>query len=61
LILSSNTLYGTGRKSGVFKVNIDGTGFTNLYGFRGSMAGLILSGNTLYGTDAEGGRGRYSH
>ena len=43
----------------VFKVNTDGTGFTNLYSFTGdsdggSPAELILSGNTLYGL-AEGG------
>jgi uncharacterized repeat protein (TIGR03803 family) len=61
LILSGNTLYGTtyqGGSSGVgtvFKINTDGTGFTNLHNFIGAggtqpQAGLILSGNTLYGT-----------
>src|SRR5450759_1188805 len=67
LILSGNTLYGTaydGGSSGngtVFKVNPDGTGFTNLHSFTALSnstnsdgaypeAGLILSGNTLYGT-----------
>jgi len=67
LILSSNTLYGTtldGGSSGngtVFKVNTDGTGFTNLYTFTygsdgaGPKAGLVLSGNTLYGTAQLGG------
>ncbi|HEY1717229.1 MAG TPA: choice-of-anchor tandem repeat GloVer-containing protein, partial [Verrucomicrobiae bacterium] len=62
LILSGNTLFGTayyGGTSGygaVFKVNTDGTGFTNLYSFTNGSdgaypsAGLILSGNTLYGT-----------
>ena len=75
LILSGNTLYGMtggGGSSGngtVFKVNTDGTGFTNLYSFTAltgsypftnsdgaSPFGLILSGNTLYGTAGEGGR-----
>ena len=67
LILSGNTLYGTtefsaGSLSGgtVFKVNTDGTGFTNVYSFAGSdganlQGGLILSGNTLYGTTYNGG------
>jgi uncharacterized repeat protein (TIGR03803 family) len=68
LVLSGNTLYGTalyGGNSGkgtVFKINIDGTGFTNLYSFAGSpsdgaypQAGVIFSGNTLYGTTSEGG------
>jgi len=77
LILSGNTLYGTTSKGGgssngsVFAINIDGTGFTNLYDFSpevtnaaGSFtnsdganpsAGLILSGNTLYGTATFGG------
>jgi uncharacterized repeat protein (TIGR03803 family) len=63
LILSGNTLYGTtefGGNSGgygtVFKVNVDGTGFTNLYSFTGGSdgaypwAGLVLMNNTLYGT-----------
>jgi len=67
LILSGNTLYGTayfGGSSGkgtVFRVNIDGTGFTNLNSFNGDsdganlQAGLILSSNTLYGTARYGG------
>src|ERR1035437_6020336 len=67
LILSGNILYGTailGGSSGagtVFKVNTDGSGFTNLYSFTGGSdgaipnAGLILSGNTLYGTARLGG------
>src|ERR1039457_4456882 len=62
LILSGNTLYGTTPYGGtngygtVFKVNTNGTGFTNLHSFTGvsdganPQAGLILSGNTLYGT-----------
>ncbi|MSU59863.1 MAG: hypothetical protein EXS35_17135, partial [Pedosphaera sp.] len=74
LILSSNTLYGAaayGTFSGqgaVFKVNTDGTGFTNLHSFTGSpsfpltnsdggqpFARLIVSGTTLYGTAQQGG------
>lgn len=62
LVLSGNTLYGTtfiGGQSGegsVFRVNTDGTAFTNIYSFKGGAngsnpeAGLVLSGNTLYGT-----------
>jgi len=63
LILSGNILYGTtlGDQQGttfgtVFKVNIDGTGFTTLYSFAGGTDGgypqgdLVLSGNMLYGT-----------
>src|ERR1035437_10288545 len=54
LILSGNTLYGTAQYGGssgqgtVFKVNTNGTGFTNLYSFTGGSdgstpyAGLIL-------------------
>jgi uncharacterized repeat protein (TIGR03803 family) len=74
LVLSSNTLYGTtydGGENGngsVFKVNTDGTGFTNLYSFTAynfpittnsdganPEAGLILSSNTLFGTASNGG------
>jgi uncharacterized repeat protein (TIGR03803 family) len=62
LILSSNTLYGTTYFGGdfnagtVFKINIDGTGFTNIYTFTSGSdggnpnSGVILSGNILYGT-----------
>jgi len=62
LALMSNTLFGTtfiGGMSGegsVFRVNTDGTAFTNIYSFSGGTngsnpeAGLVLSGNTLYGT-----------
>jgi uncharacterized repeat protein (TIGR03803 family) len=62
LILCGNTLYGTtfvGGASGdgaVFRVNTDGTAFTNIYSFIGGTNGsnpeskLVLSGNTLYGT-----------
>ena len=77
LLLSSNALYGTvayggsgGNSSGglIFKVNTDGSGFTNLHGFTAalgplftnsdgaaSFGGLILSGGTLYGTTSVGG------
>ena len=67
LILSGNTLYGTAVSGGssddgtVFKINTDGTGFTNLHSFdmvgdgANPYAGLILSGNILYGTAAYGG------
>jgi uncharacterized repeat protein (TIGR03803 family) len=74
LILSGNALYGTayaGGSSGygtVFRVNTDGTGFTNLHNFTElsgifrtnsdgayPSAGLILSDNTLYGTASHGG------
>jgi len=70
LIISGNTLYGTANAGGahdagtVFKVNTDGTSFTNLHSFSGfsgtdggnPQAGLILSGNILYGTTSQGGR-----
>ena len=73
LILSGNTLYGTAQDGGtigfgtVFKLNLDGTGFTNLHSFTAisgtlntnsegvSPRGLVLSGNTLYGTAVAGG------
>src|SRR5438477_12593254 len=75
LIISGNTLYGTTYQGGrwnagtVFKLNTDGTGFTNLYDFPTSLgpspatnadganpaARLTLSGSTLYGTARFGG------
>lgn len=73
VILSGRTLYGTTTYGGdqgngtVFKINSDGTGFTNLHYFSGNYAGytnndganpfdsLILSSNTLYGTTHNGG------
>src|ERR1044071_9161696 len=69
LILSGNTLYGTAYVGGssdagtVFKVNTDGSGFTNLHSFSGSSdgddprVGLLLSGSTLYGADDGGSSG----
>jgi uncharacterized repeat protein (TIGR03803 family) len=75
--LSGNTLCGTASAGGssgrgtVFKLNIDGTGFTILHdfsathdigpGFRANSDGaepfgnLTLSGNTVYGTALQGG------
>jgi hypothetical protein len=58
LIISGDTLYGTGEGSylsagTVFKVNTDGSGFTVLHSFDGGLdpwGGLTLCGNTLYGT-----------
>lgn len=68
LVLSSNVLYGTTYRGGnlsfgrgvIFKINTDGTGFTNLHSFASSdganpYAGLTLSGATLYGTTFFGG------
>ncbi len=74
LICSGNTLYGTAQAGGnggvgcVFRINADGTGFTNMHNF-GAVSGpmstnsdganptarLLLSGNTLYGTTDAGG------
>ncbi|HWV99225.1 MAG TPA: PKD domain-containing protein [Candidatus Acidoferrum sp.] len=68
LILSGNTLYGTANAGGshgygaVFSLGIDGSNFTNLYGFTGgndgafpSQGALLLSSNRLYGTTGYGG------
>ena len=66
LILSGNTLYGTSAGGGsgfgtIFKVNIDGSGFTIIYSFDALNAGtypnasLILLSNMLYGTTKSGG------
>jgi uncharacterized repeat protein (TIGR03803 family) len=66
LVLSANTLYGTAQDGGssgygtVFKINTDGTGFTNLHTYAlfdggGPIADLLLSSNTLYGTTRDGG------
>jgi len=80
LLLSGNTLYGTAQLGGssgfgtIFKVNIDGTGFTNLYAFTPSSGAaylpingdgaypygtLILSGNLFFGTAQQGGSSGY--
>jgi uncharacterized repeat protein (TIGR03803 family) len=77
LIQSGGALYGTASRGGalgygtVFKINADGTGFTNLYRFTAVHtnsdgvftnsdganpgSGLVLSGNILYGTTPLGG------
>jgi uncharacterized repeat protein (TIGR03803 family) len=72
LVKHGNTLYGTAEYGGfygcgtVFRIDIDGTGFTNLYNFSvlsngansdgaAPIGGLMLFGNTLYGTTTEGG------
>ena len=74
LILSGHTLYGTAERGGtsgngtVFRIDTNGTGFTNLHNFTSRpgplftnsdganpYAGLILSGHTLYGTASFGG------
>jgi uncharacterized repeat protein (TIGR03803 family) len=68
LVLSGTTLYGTAVGGGsstdgtVFRVNTDGSGFTNLHNFSGAdgvtpLAGVVRSGNTLYGTTWHGGIG----
>ena len=53
---------GTNGTGTVFALNTNGTGFTNLHTFTGSISdganpygSLILSGNTLYGTASGGG------
>ena len=74
-VLLGNTLYGTTVQGGVFgygtmfKVDVDGTGFTNLHDFTSApgtnapnsdganpYGQLVLSGNTLYGTASGGGQ-----
>jgi uncharacterized repeat protein (TIGR03803 family) len=67
LIISDGVLYGTAAFGGsnvsgtVFSLNIDRSGFTNLYTFTGGddgaypYAGLIISNNVLYGTVEDGG------
>jgi len=58
VILSGNTVYGTTHDGGsfgggsVFKVNIDGTGFTNLHSFQG--AGSSTNPPTYSTTNADG-------
>lgn len=72
LVVWSNELFGTTRYGGragngvIFRINLDGSSFTNLHDFTALVditnsdgvnpeAGLIVSGNTLYGTAAGGG------
>ena len=74
-IISGNTIFGVtsfGGSNGngnVFRINTDGSAFTNLYSFTPNggantdgadtydYTGLVLSGNTLYGTAAFSGSG----
>jgi uncharacterized repeat protein (TIGR03803 family) len=71
LLLSSNVLYGTTTTGGsgsygtVFRINTDGTDFTNIHTFAETdgmspMAGLIMSSNVLYGTTTGGGYPYYA-
>ena len=67
VIVSGNTLYGTTSSAGrsyagtIFRMNTDGSGYTNLFNFTyyatGAYpyAGLAMSGNRLYGTTYAGG------
>jgi uncharacterized repeat protein (TIGR03803 family) len=66
VVVSGSTLYGAtlyGGSSGngtVYKINADGTGYTNLHSFNytagaNPYAVLVLQGNTLYGTTRTGG------
>jgi uncharacterized repeat protein (TIGR03803 family) len=74
MILSGNALYGTTETGGsnslgtIFRINTDGTGFTNLYFFSNPnndyytntdggnpYSSLLLSGSTLYGTASDYG------
>lgn len=71
LLFSNNTLYGTTStgsfdRGAVFSMNADGSGFTLIHNFAGTLSGtypngadaqggLVLCGNTLYGTTQNGG------
>jgi len=67
LVLAGNTLYGSSVNGGnsssgtIFKINTDGTGFTNMYSFdQGTnggdpYGGVVLTGATLYGPAEFGG------
>lgn len=72
LTLSGNTLYGTTAYEGayhggtIFRINTDGTHFTNLFNFQNGYAptngtgstpygNLTVSGHTIYGTTTGGG------
>lgn len=74
MIVSGTNLFGTTWSGGtggggvVFRINTDGTGFTNLHSFTALVSGtnsdgatpfsrLTLSGNTLFGTAVYGGTG----
>jgi len=67
LVLAGGTLFGTAQFGGagtagtIYRVNTNGTGFTNLFNFSegpeggNPMARLLVSGGTLYGTASDGG------
>jgi uncharacterized repeat protein (TIGR03803 family) len=68
VVLSGNALYGTASGGAfgngiIYRVNPDGTGYTNLYNFTGGSDGsgpvgvLVLSSNTIYGMTRLGGAG----
>jgi len=69
LTLVGSTLYGTTKSGGsankgtVFGINLDGSGYTNLYSFTGGSDGanpdgdLTAAGNILYGWTSAGGSG----
>jgi uncharacterized repeat protein (TIGR03803 family) len=78
LLLGNNVLYGTAWGGGshsvgtLFQVNLDGSGFKNLYSFAaaggfsttitngtglGPWAGVVMSSNVLYGVASAGGTG----
>src|SRR5262249_40837742 len=74
-VVSGNTIFGvtsiggTNNSGNVFRLDTDGSNFTNLYSFTSSgganrdgaqvndYTGPVLSGNTLYGTAQGGGSG----
>ena len=68
LVLSGGMFYGTTRYGGtngagsVFKMNADGTGFTNIYSFSDAypespVTALAVSGSTIYGAGGAGSFG----
>lgn len=74
LVLSGGVLYGTATDEGtngtgsIFSVNLDGSGFTNIYNFTAfsghtntdganPRSRLVILGNTLYGTAYDAGAG----
>ena len=70
LLLISNTLYGTTFDGGlnfageIFKINLDGSGFSVIHSFgftdgQGPSSGLTLYSNVLYGTTSGGGLDTY--
>ncbi len=77
LIISGSTLYGTAREYGntnlpgdgsgtIFRMNTDGSGFTNIHTFSGIApdggymdVSVVLSGHTLYTTAFFGGASNY--